>query len=196
MLFLPVPMAIVASVMQLIPISQNTKAIDTASAIRNACNTTLSSSSPHPFSSGAFLSTADKLSARKATGLNTLYVHREEEYVWLPGLIWAVILCVSGVFGPAQHPRREEGSKEHDRTPEETELAARESTALSGSTGTLVLLRIFPMAAMLRWFARLWGAHTAAACAQAAERLQRIREMRIWRGPDADADVGGGVVRG
>ena len=103
---------------------------------------------------------------------------------------------LSGVFGPAQHPRRKEGSKEHDRTPEEAELAARESTALSGSTGTLVLPRIYPMAAMLRWFARLWRAHTAAARAQAAERLQRIREMGIWRGPDADAVVRGGVVRG
>ena len=58
-----------------------------------------------------------------------------------------------------------------------------------------VLPPIFPKA-VHRWFARLRRAHTAAARAQAAERLQRIREMGIWRGPDADADVGGGVVRG
>ncbi|KAI5890200.1 uncharacterized protein SCHCODRAFT_02631126 [Schizophyllum commune H4-8] len=261
-LFLLGPMAVVASVMQLVPISQNTKVTEITSAIRNVCNATLSLL----FTASLFIwgllvnrrqawrtdggtaafGAAALTLAIVQTGLNILYVPREEEYVWLPTLIWAVILWqsflgwwwwvgagsgsglrgedeeedmarrerkrakrerrrqearvrredhkarartmwrgVSGVFGPAQHPRREEDSEEHDRTPEETERAAAESTASSGSTGTLVLPRIFPKS-VHRWFARLRRAHTAAARAQAAERLERIREMERAKIVDAE----------
>ncbi|KAL1746654.1 hypothetical protein HDZ31DRAFT_81039 [Schizophyllum fasciatum] len=110
-LFLLGPMAVVASVMQLVPIGQNMKITDIASAIRNVCNATLSLL----FTASLFIwgllvnrrqawrtdggtaafGAAALTLAIVQTGLNILYVPREEEYVWLPGLIWAVILWQS-----------------------------------------------------------------------------------------------------
>lgn len=267
-LFLLGPMAVVASVMQLVPISQNIKVTDIASAIRNVCNATLSLL----FTASLFIwgllvnrkqawrtdggtaafGAAALTLAIVQTGLNILYVPREEEYVWLPGLIWAVILWqsflgwwwwvgagsgsglrgqdeveemerrerkrakrelrrqearvrredhkarartvwrgVSGVFGPAQqspsplHDPSRSGEEHDPEHPSEEPSGSPESTVSSGSTGSLVLPRIFPKT-VHRWFARLRHAHTAAARAQAKERIERIREMERARIVDAE----------
>ncbi|KAG6857742.1 hypothetical protein H0H87_004158 [Tephrocybe sp. NHM501043] len=105
------PLAIVAAVMQLIPINESENANSVASAVRNVCNATLSllftaalfiwgllvnrnNAWRTDGGTAAFGAAALSL-AVVSTALNFLYVHREEEYVWLPGLMWAVILWQS-----------------------------------------------------------------------------------------------------
>ncbi|KAF7351025.1 MFS domain-containing protein [Mycena sanguinolenta] len=111
------PLALVAAIMQLIPISGNdlsttsSRTNITASAIKNVCNATLSllfttalmiwgllvkrkdawrtDGGTAAFGAGALAL------ALISTGLNFLYVPREEEYMWLPGLMWAVVLWQS-----------------------------------------------------------------------------------------------------
>ncbi|KAF7297967.1 hypothetical protein HMN09_01017600 [Mycena chlorophos] len=106
------PLAIVAAVMQLISIGDaSTQLMSYASAVRNVCNATLSllftaalfiwgmlvkrkdawrtDGGTAAFGCGALTL------ALLSTGLNFLYVPREEEYMWLPGLMWAVVLWQS-----------------------------------------------------------------------------------------------------
>ncbi|KAJ7647724.1 hypothetical protein FB45DRAFT_782642 [Roridomyces roridus] len=105
------PLAIVAAIMQLIPISGSNSVNLIASEIRNVCNATLSvlfttalfiwgllvrrkdawrtDGGTAAFGCGALAL------ALVSTGLNFLYVPREEEYMWLPGLMWAVVLWQS-----------------------------------------------------------------------------------------------------
>ncbi|THV05172.1 hypothetical protein K435DRAFT_961549 [Dendrothele bispora CBS 962.96] len=105
------PLAILAAVMQLIPINTELKSITVTSAIRNVCNATLSLL----FTAALFLwgllvnrrqawrtdggtavfGVAALILAVVSTALNCLYVPRQEEYVWLPGLMWAVVLWQS-----------------------------------------------------------------------------------------------------
>ncbi|KAF8070396.1 hypothetical protein FPV67DRAFT_1561224 [Lyophyllum atratum] len=105
------PLAIVAAVMQLLPIHGSTSVNIVASAVRNVCNATLSLL----FTAALFIwgllvnrkqawrtdggtaafGAAALTLAVVSTVLNFLYVRREEEYVWLPSLMWAVILWQS-----------------------------------------------------------------------------------------------------
>ncbi|KAJ7188774.1 hypothetical protein C8R46DRAFT_980056 [Mycena filopes] len=105
------PLAIVAAIMQLIPISGSSHVNSYASAIRNVCNATLSLLFTTALviwgllvkrkdawrtdgGTAAFGCGAVAL-ALVSTALNFLYVPREEEYMWLPGLMWAVVLWQS-----------------------------------------------------------------------------------------------------
>ncbi|KIM40352.1 hypothetical protein M413DRAFT_446537 [Hebeloma cylindrosporum] len=65
------PLAVVAAVMQLLPITWRT---DGGTAVFGCASLSL---------------------AVVSTALNFLYVHKEEEFVWLPGLMWAVVLWQS-----------------------------------------------------------------------------------------------------
>ncbi|KAF5357346.1 hypothetical protein D9758_005922 [Tetrapyrgos nigripes] len=106
------PLAVVAAVMQLIPINTNAEnVVVITSAVRNVCNATLSLL----FTAALFLwgllvnrhqawrtdggtavfGAAALVLALASTALNFLYVPRQEEYVWLPGLMWAVVLWQS-----------------------------------------------------------------------------------------------------
>lgn len=100
-----------AAIVQLLPIQSNTSINSVASAIRNVCNATLSLL----FTAALFIwgllvnrkqawrtdggtaafGAAALVLAIVSTALNFLYVPREEEYVWLPGLMWAVVLWQS-----------------------------------------------------------------------------------------------------
>jgi hypothetical protein len=105
------PLALVAAIMQLIPISGSSHVSNISSAVRNVCNATLSllfttalliwgllvkrkdawrtDGGTAAFGCGALTL------ALVSTALNFLYVPREEEYMWLPGLMWAVVLWQS-----------------------------------------------------------------------------------------------------
>ncbi|KAG6886328.1 hypothetical protein C0993_006738 [Termitomyces sp. T159_Od127] len=105
------PLAIVAAVMQLLPMNDNDRVINIASAVRNVCNATLSllftaalviwglfvnrKNAWRTDGGTAAFGAAALALALVSTALNFLYVPREEEYVWLPALIWAVILWQS-----------------------------------------------------------------------------------------------------
>ncbi|KAJ3972414.1 hypothetical protein EV361DRAFT_984272 [Lentinula raphanica] len=105
------PLAILAAIMQLIPIQPNTNLIAIANNIRNVCNATLSllftaslfiwgllvnRSQAWRTDGGTAVFGASALTlAMVSTALNFLYVPKNEEYVWLPGLIWAVIFWQS-----------------------------------------------------------------------------------------------------
>ncbi|KAF7428802.1 hypothetical protein PC9H_008034 [Pleurotus ostreatus] len=105
------PLAILSAVMQLLPIHGSEAVLEVASAVRNVCNATLSLL----FTAALFIwgllvnrkqawrtdggtaafGAAALLLAVASTALTFLYVPREEEYVWLPGLMWAIILWQS-----------------------------------------------------------------------------------------------------
>lgn len=113
MLFL-VPLAVAAAVMQLVPIEgieSPMKSVVVSLVVRNVCNATLSLLfTTALFIWGFFVNRRQAwrtdggtaifgfgaLSlAVISTALNFLYVDRAEDYAWLPGLIWAVILWQS-----------------------------------------------------------------------------------------------------
>ncbi|PBK74087.1 hypothetical protein ARMSODRAFT_929640 [Armillaria solidipes] len=133
-----IPLAVLAAVMQLTPISGNLQVKDVATAIRNVCNATLSllftvalfvwgvlvnrrQAWRTDGGTAAFGCAALSL-ALVSTALNFLYIPREEEYVWLPGLMWAVVLWQSflgwwwwvGAGTGTNHdlPERREGRRE------------------------------------------------------------------------------------
>jgi len=110
-LFLLAPLAILSAVMQLLPIHSNEKVVYWADAISNVCNATLSlmftlslllwgffvkrhaawrtDGGTATFGAGAiFLAVA-------STTLTFVYIPIKEQFDWLQGLIWAVILWQS-----------------------------------------------------------------------------------------------------
>ncbi|KAF9443793.1 hypothetical protein P691DRAFT_808327 [Macrolepiota fuliginosa MF-IS2] len=105
------PMAIVAAVMQLLPINSNPNVIYVSTAVKNVCNATLSllftvalliwgflvnrQQAWRTDGGTAVFGCAALILALVSTALNLIYVHKEDEYVWLPGLMWAVILWQS-----------------------------------------------------------------------------------------------------
>lgn len=105
------PLAIVAAVMQLLQISGNPNVNYISSAVRNVCNATLSllftvalfiwgllvnrKQAWRTDGGTAAFGCAALVLALVSSALNFLYVPREEEYVWLPGLMWAVVLWQS-----------------------------------------------------------------------------------------------------
>ncbi|TFK44951.1 hypothetical protein BDQ12DRAFT_43257 [Crucibulum laeve] len=105
------PLAIVAAIMQLLPINGSAEVNTVASAVRNVCNATLSllftvalfiwgvlvnrKQAWRTDGGTAAFGCAALTLALVSTALNLLYVHREEEYVWLPSLMWAVVLWQS-----------------------------------------------------------------------------------------------------
>ncbi|KAJ7593739.1 hypothetical protein C8J56DRAFT_420604 [Mycena floridula] len=105
------PLAITASIVQLLPIQRNDHINSIASAVRNVCNATLSLlftaalfiwgllvNRPQAWrtdgGTAAFGAAALAL-ALISTALNFLYVPKEDQYAWLPGLMWAVVLWQS-----------------------------------------------------------------------------------------------------
>ncbi|KAJ7772081.1 hypothetical protein DFH07DRAFT_734194 [Mycena maculata] len=161
------PLAIVAAVMQLIPISGSERVNSVTAAARNVCNATLSllftlalfiwgllvkrkdawrtDGGTAAFGCGALTL------ALVSTALNFLYVPREEEYMWLPGLMWAVVLWQSFLgwwwwVGAGSDPsldkeeivrlmRRE--AKRAARKKRRIETKARAKTMWRGVTGAL-----------------------------------------------------------
>ena len=108
------PLALAAAVMQLIPIEgveSDKQTIIATSIIRNICNATLSflfttalfiwglfvnRSQAWRTDGGTAIFGSGALSlATISTALNVLYIDRATEYVWLPGLMWAVVLWQS-----------------------------------------------------------------------------------------------------
>ncbi|TFK21994.1 hypothetical protein FA15DRAFT_681894 [Coprinopsis marcescibilis] len=105
------PLAVLAAVMQLVPISSDQNVNTIASAVRNVCNATLSllftvalfiwgllvnrKQAWRTDGGTAAFGAAALVLAVVSTALNFFYVHREDEFVWLPGLMWAVILWQS-----------------------------------------------------------------------------------------------------
>jgi hypothetical protein len=105
------PLAIVAATMQLLLINYDEYLTVNVIAVRNVCNATLSLL----FTSSLFIwgllvnrkqawrtdggtaifGGAALSLALVSTALNFLYVHKENEFVWLPGLMWAVVLWQS-----------------------------------------------------------------------------------------------------
>lgn len=97
--------------MQLLPINGSPKVNEVASAIKNVCNATLSllftvslcvwgilvnrKQAWRTDGGTAVFGGAALVLAVVSTALNFLYIPREEEYVWLPGLMWAVVLWQS-----------------------------------------------------------------------------------------------------
>ena len=106
-----VPLAIVAAVMQLMPLQSSAKVADMADAVRNVCNATLSLLFTVSLLLWGFLvnrrqawrleggtaafGAAALVLALFSTALTFLYVPNSQEYVWLPGLMWAVVLWQS-----------------------------------------------------------------------------------------------------
>ena len=118
--------------MELLPIHQSQTIVDIASTIRNTCNAALSLL----FTSALFLygllvnrtqawrtdggtavfGSAALALALISTALNFLYIPTKDRYLWLPSLIWAVVLWqsflgwwwwvgASGVWDPAPRAR-------------------------------------------------------------------------------------------
>jgi hypothetical protein len=111
-MFLLGPLAIVSATMQLLPIFHlSNKVASLSSAVSNVCNATLSLLFAASLFIWGFLvnrcqawrtdggtavfGAAALALAFVSTALNFLYVPRQEEYVWLPGLLWAVVLWQS-----------------------------------------------------------------------------------------------------
>ena len=109
-----VPLALAAAIMQLIPIEgieSNKTTVVASSIIRNISNATLSflfttalfiwgffvnRSQAWRTDGGTAIFGSGALSlATISTALNVLYIDRATEYVWLPGLMWAVVLWQS-----------------------------------------------------------------------------------------------------
>jgi len=113
------PLAIVSAIMQLIPIHGignlqspvNAAIVNYSDAVRNVCNATLS----FLFSASLFIwgflvnrkqawrwdggtaifGVGALALAIMSTALNILYIPSQDQYVWLPGLMWAVVLWQS-----------------------------------------------------------------------------------------------------
>lgn len=97
--------------MQLLPINGSSNVNIFASAVRNVCNATLSllftialfiwgllvnrKQAWRTDGGTAAFGCAALALALVGTALNFLYVPREDQYVWLPGLMWAIILWQS-----------------------------------------------------------------------------------------------------
>jgi hypothetical protein len=251
--------------MQLLPIQANTNVNQVASAIKNVCNATLSLL----FTASLFIwgllvnrkqawrtdggtaafGCAALTLAVISTALNFMYVPREEEYIWLPSLMWAVVLwqsflgwwwwvgagSASGLYGAhdiekkllreaKRESRRREARERRNETkqkarkvwegvagafvprdtsqPESFPQASSSATATqtplgsptpsvapsaSGSVTSAVsittLPRYFP-GFMHSWYASLRRAHLIAARQQAAERVERLRELERSGSPD------------
>jgi hypothetical protein len=97
--------------MQLLPISGSPQVTSISSAVRNVCNATLSllftislfvwgflvnrQQAWRTDGGTAVFGVAALVLAVVSTALNFLYVHKEDEFVWLPTLVWAVVLWQS-----------------------------------------------------------------------------------------------------
>ncbi|KAJ7655397.1 hypothetical protein B0H17DRAFT_993254 [Mycena rosella] len=250
------PLAIVAAIMQLIPIAGSTQVNTIASAVRNVCNATLSllfttalliwgllvkrkdawrtDGGTAAFGCGALAL------ALVSTGLNFLYVPREEEYMWLPGLMWAVVLWqsflgwwwwvgagsepsldaeelarlerreakraarkkearerrnetkarakvvwrgVAGALGPRQRtasePKQHRPSSDSNEPPSSSTqpVASASSVSTSSLSSSVSPLPQFLPAFLHQWYSTLRHAHVVAVRQQAAERVERIREL-------------------
>lgn len=250
--------------MQLIPIQGSNNVSLVASAVKNVCNATLSLLFTASLFIWGFLvnrkqawrtdggtaafGCAALILAVVSTALNFLYVPREEEYSWLPNLIWAVILwqsflgwwwwvgagSASGLYGAhdieekllreAKRESRRREAKERrketkqkakkvwkevagafvpkDTSPQESSPQAEfpaaspqdaspassthsplgfpiHSTAPASSAGSASSATTFPLQPGMvhRWYRSLRRAHVIAAREQAAERVEKLREL-------------------
>ena len=252
--------------MQLLPIQGSTDVSVMASAVKNVCNATLSMLFTVSLFIWGFLvnrkqawrtdggtaafGCAALSMALVSTALNFLYVPREEEYVWLPSLMWAVILwqsflgwwwwvgagSASGLYGEhdiekklkreAKRESRRREARERRRetkqkakkvwkgvagafamkdslpqgsslpavspatsthTPPDSPAPSAPPASAAGSASSAAsfttLPRRFPVI-VHRWYASLRRAHVIAARAQAADRIERLRELERNGSPD------------
>ena len=165
------PLAVVSAIMQLLPIHSNDRVVYWADAVQNVCNATLSllftlsliiwgcfvkhnqawrtDGGTAAFGAGAmFLALA-------STVLTFVYIPSKEQYDWLPGLIWAVIMWQSflgwwwwvgsgmgvhqGVEGVKEMLRREEkrDRKRKERQAKRVERRERAKAVFRGVTDAL-----------------------------------------------------------
>ncbi|KDQ50911.1 hypothetical protein JAAARDRAFT_211476 [Jaapia argillacea MUCL 33604] len=105
------PIAIVNAAMQLIPMSDNVKLVSIADSITNVCNATLSLLFTAALFIWGFLINRHQawrtdggtavfgvgaiILALASTGLTLAYIPNKDQYDWLPGLMWAVMLWQS-----------------------------------------------------------------------------------------------------
>ena len=166
------PLAIVSAVMQLVPINPNARIAPWAEAVQNVCSATLSllftlslviwgffvkrdqawrtDGGTAAFGAGAMIL------ALVSTALTFVNIPSKQQYEWLPGLIWAVILWQSfmgwwwwvgsgmglhddGMEGVEKMLRREEKreKKRKERQTKRMEQRERAKTALRGVTDVL-----------------------------------------------------------
>lgn len=210
------PMAITASIAQLVPIQTSNDNLNSiASAVRNVCNATLSllftaslfiwgflvnrSQAWRTDGGTAAFGCAALVLAIFSTALTFLYVPREVEYVWLPGLMWSVVLWQSflgwwwwvGAGSGAHAGSRREGRTEasstavqthtthtsenqNNRTRRRNAPSSLPSVASSNDT-----LPTFLPAVIHRWYHLLRRAHQKAARQQTVEREAMVRQ-RGW----------------
>ncbi|THH33057.1 hypothetical protein EUX98_g1107 [Antrodiella citrinella] len=105
------PLAIVAAVMQLLPMQNSTHITSIANAVQNVCNATLSllftaslfiwgflvnSKQAWRTDGGTAAFGAGALTlALASTAITFVYIPHKDQYAWMPGLMWAVILWQS-----------------------------------------------------------------------------------------------------
>jgi len=146
------PLAVVAAIMQLLPIHSDPRVVDWADAVQNVCNATLSllftlslviwgffvkrdqawrtDGGTAAFGAGAIFF------ALASTVLTFVYIPSKQQYDWLPGLIWAVIMWQSFLgwwwwvgSGMGVHEDGMEGVEEMLRREEKRERKRKERQA-------------------------------------------------------------------
>ncbi|KAI0827998.1 hypothetical protein BC628DRAFT_130801 [Trametes gibbosa] len=161
------PLAIVSSIMHVLRIHDNENLVKIASAVQNICNATLSLLfTASLFLWGCFVNRRDAWRtdggtaafgvgaltlALVSTALTFLYIPSRDQYPWMPGLMWAVILWQSflgwwwwvgagmGVGEVQELLRREEKRQEKRRAKIARRQVRREraQTIWKGMTGAL-----------------------------------------------------------
>jgi hypothetical protein len=166
------PLAIVSAVMQLLPIHSDARLISWADAVQNVCSATLSLLFTSSLVIWGFFVRRDQawrtdggtaafgagamILAFASTALTFVNIPSKQQYEWLPGLIWAVILWQSfmgwwwwvgsgmgvhreGVEGLEKMQKREEKreQKRKERQTKRKERRERAKTAFRGVTGAL-----------------------------------------------------------
>jgi hypothetical protein len=218
--------------MQLVPMRGDDEQSLIASAVRNVCNATLSllfaiflfiwgllvnrGRAWRTDGGTAAFGTAALGLAVVSTGLTFLYVPREEEYVWLPGLMWSVVLWQSffgwwwwigagngsgawlgerlSVAERLKGRRPQQKSDDGRRCKDERSQVAvgvnSDSATEFVASSSASASRCPPT--IQDWFARVRVAHWAAVTAQAAEQeeIRRMRQgLRYAKGPPRASDL-------
>lgn len=105
------PLAVLSAAMEMVPLHQSQTVIDIADTIRNTCNATLSllftaalilwgfvvnrRQAWRTDGGTAAFGTAAMILTIVSTALNFLYIPAKNQYLWLPSLIWSLVLWQS-----------------------------------------------------------------------------------------------------